>query len=56
MIIGSNWEFLPILYLDVLRLNWTVDFPENSDIIIIVKGTEQPKKINDRLGVSCGVY
>jgi hypothetical protein len=37
-IIGVNWEFLPILYLDVMRLIWTVDFSGNSGIIIIVKG------------------
>lgn len=44
MITGNNWEFFPILYLDVLRLIKTIDFSGNSDIIIIVKGIEQPKK------------
>ena len=40
MITGSNWEFLPILYLDVLRLIWIVDFSGNSGIIIIANGRE----------------
>lgn len=31
MITGSNWEFLPILYLDVLRLIKTIDFSGNSE-------------------------
>lgn len=44
MITGSNWEFLPILYLDVLRLIKTIDFFGNSDIIIIVKGIEQVRQ------------
>lgn len=43
MITGSNWEFLPILYLDVLRLIWIVDFSGNSGIIIIVKGRWKPR-------------
>lgn len=38
MITGSNWEFLPILYLDVLRLIWTVDFFLKIWYIIITKG------------------
>lgn len=33
MITGSNWEFFPILHLDVLRLNQTVDFSEKYDNI-----------------------
>jgi len=46
MITGSNWEFLPILYLDVIRLNLDIDFFGNSGIIIIVKGrwTERQQK------------
>lgn len=48
MITGSNWEFLPILYLDVLRLIWIIDFSGNSDIIIIVKGKKWNPKGNHK--------
>ena len=50
MITGSNWEFLPILYLDVMRLNWTVDLSGNSGIIIIVKGRDSQKN-----KIVCGI-